>query len=913
MTKKIDSDNLDIIIFVRKDIKHDKMILADTVRIDMIRKQKKISFDIQTFEYNLSPKEMLDDFNIPLGKGCSGFIRGRAIKYPDPTFSMNIEILEDGSYHDSQYLAYDRSAGLFRRESILNEGNMIWDLKLGLLYASGQNNFDDEGSSIDNDCSIMYVTDTKLSPALRPYGWSEEGIPSVSEFLGPNILSLVGHKIVDGIPCSIYESIVRHAPLVFDISQIEYEDPRKQDYLVQYYLIDESIYDLEEEDFKRPAQFRPMQMSLYVRYQDDPKFKLIRFYKIEDFRPDLGGNDLRIAETFMSSDCYINQPEQLRLELDIVFDDIHPRPKLDVHKTILSENILRLEDQLIGEIMKRLQLSRLHLFEYELELLDSHLDLELILSDRTDAYKVEYWGSSVRPSHSEFKTQSIEYVVSSEEQCLLETTQTKNVGLLFYCPDENLMRADCIVVWDVFNPEITRATGDSIASCQVYKLKSISNQLETAIVDLNYLSLRNMSLEFDAQVGTGSRETMKLRGHILNIDLIRESRPKLLNSYSYSIDTDEIGNEDSLASRKTRSVSTIDYKSQEDCKLTCSQDIKCRSYSYCFKDDNRPKCIISSLDLKENNVDMQMGSIEMISDKVQVKGQGDLSYEIIYTENCNIYEQDHLYMFRQTTEFVLIEDKYINQILKAPTSAECARLSLKTESSTSRHISMFAYCSTSRNCLTDETMIKNWTLNSDSIQQQSMKGSICRLYRKKYQTYFTISSKSMASAPVSLEISTNSIEDCARECWVEHQQTCPAFDFCYPNTCRIHSNSNNSEGINVESKNNCLYFGRHSLEPVPEIGFWKRMPILVLCMFIVAGILVGFAIGIKMNNRFKLVKESRGSDVAQSNGGQTNRMSIRRMFGFSNFKNDDDNEDENDQELPTNSIQLDVMRPPNQD
>lgn len=886
------------------------MTLGDIISIGAIRQRYtvfvKLYIEFSSFQTNLNPLDILSEFNLPLGRGCSGFIKQKKFEIKFDSFIMEFDITSNGTILDNQMIAFDSRNKYMRRESSSDAYVKIWDIEEDLLFVISQQ--DGLASYHDKDsksCSILQVTNALLSPYLRPF---RQVSPNIIELFGSNEASFMGRTVYRNLPCSIYEIIHNQAPLIFGLTQEEYNDINILHYLVQFYLLDDFVHTSKNFDApKEPIKFHPIKMSLFGRYQNRRGYKLIRVYNINDFRPKLEGSDLKSSELFMASECYTDQAEQTKLEFSIVFDNIHPIPKDKLQDSILSKYQFQLERFLTDQITLRLGFSKLHLASFSMELLVHHIDLEMTIADRTDAYKIEYWGTAEKPDVSEFKDSDSRFIATSEERCIVESALAEGASMVYYCPRAGYGFGECLVVFDVGEPSMIEYKDPSKPSCEAYLYTRRDTQSVTANIDFAHLHLKQDPLEFNVKLGSTSEDTKYLRGSIRDFDITREPKIEKLDFHTYVIDESD--------STRIWSLESVTFKSRFDCERICNQDIKCLSYSFCSEASDNSKCIFSSLDIVESHADSQLAHKKLTSDAIELNGKDNSTYKLRFTETCNIFEPNPLNMFRSTDEFVLLSESHANQLKVTGSSGECAKLSANLDRQNSaNHVAMFAYCSVTKNCLIDENLITRATTNKSINGLVNHDGVVCRIYRKKYQSYFTISTKVSRTAPANrIEYASNSVEECARDCWYQRGHECVSFDYCSPNLCRINAFGNQSEGVELELNHNCFHYERQQPEePTNFLEFhrsWGPMSIVILCVSIVAGLFGGFLLGTRANQRLEALnftqlwrwprRESRKSS-------QNDHVNAREMFGFSRLH--DEYDSRNELQVPQSSDSIPMAR-----
>lgn len=837
---------------------------------DQIMTRLTIEFSSFQSRPNLNDKSMMKDFNLPLAAGCSSLVPKLHIKWPSGRNRILIrfnELDHNEAMINEQLFAYDQNSKYITREFTTDQDKLriVWDLNEKFMYSIDLN---------EETCAIIQIADSKLSPALRPMLSGDE-IPDPLSIIAGNEFSYMGQDIVRGLEISIYEHIVdrEEIPILFGLSVEEMAKyGANSEYLVQIYQTDSNTNSL-------------AQLNLYFRSSKDDQFKAIRRYEVTEFIGDLIGDEISASELFKASECFKTDAEELKLEFLVTFDDVHPTPKNEDYETILNRNKYQITKNILSTIMKKLSLNLLHLVSYEFEFTDSHIDSEIVIADQRFADKLTYLGQTGEPSPTVIQGLSDEFEVSDIRECIIKGALS-DAMTVFYCSQPESPGFKCSHSRQSF----VQPKESQNLTCSVYKLDEIRLKGETSAIDFDEISFKDVHFNVDAYLKSGSKNVVKLSGSVRRFDLVRQARVESISDHSYVL-TQSSPDQLSLTNSSTRTISSMNFKSQEVCEEACGQDINCLSYSYCLERSGKPRCILSSLDIVAWNTKDKITLPRPDSDKILVEGADGLDYELEFSMDCRIFEFNHLTRFRQTDEILPLEKHYKNQYRTTSSSVECAKLSTESErNNPNDKISRFAFCSLTRNCILDQNLISKVFDNSEPDDSES-ESYVCRIFRKKYKAHFIVSTKIIKS-PVESQIKekSQSTDDCAKKCLFESDDKCLSFDFCPPNDCRLNPISSATPGVELETNQGCLHYNLSSnfyRRPLETGKSDNHIHEIVLCIIAVVSTLAGFML---WNPISKGMKSLKSLSSRPQNEGSNNSRSTRKMFGFSKFQNESTSE-----------------------
>lgn len=818
---------------------------------------------------------MRNDFNLPFGKGCSGYVEQLQPDITSQSFSLRYEQQSRG---ESILMAYDHIGGYLRKE-LSEHLASVWDINENLLY-----HVDKTAPSFKSYtsypgemliCSVMDVCDDKLGSAFRPYEKSEKSL-DVLKMLGASFVGFLGRSTVRDLPCLVLESIVTEPPVIFGLTedQSNKKKTKTRDYIVQFYILEGKRSYSRDISLLPENGFWPARIVLFRRLLDQVTIELVDKLEIYDFYWSLDGWDKKGTRLFMAEECFDDEDEQLRLNTAISFDRIHKRYTKFEDIILLPMNKFKLEFDLINIIFNNFQISKMHLIDYSLKLKPHHVDLDMIIGDRKEDKKLVYYGEGQLPEPNSYETNRVILTSLSELSCVMKSSHIQDISLVLYCPKNlvsNTEYSTCIAVYDEHEPTISSSDHNKdakVQTCQIYRFEeSTIAKRGTNIVQDRAESLYSKSIEFVAQVPNIPGKLDLLKGIIKNYDVSQEVKLMTIDRYMFVVDNNEEQEKQVVSDKnkdvrrqqllvghnqRVRSFDSITYKSVEDCARMCSLDAHCRSYSYCSnKSANRERCILSSLDIRNSKVLEQLVNLSLgNNNQIQINGNDEQKYNLKLESSCNIYEHNYLSMFRQTDEMIRIDRSISKQYQKALTTFDCAKQSVDLESSSSEHhVAMFAYCAVSNTCLMDENL---FAISSGNPEYNNSDGDgdkendeekrrdvariddelVCRIYRKLYQTYFEVSAKSLKEetfAEKQDKLPFNNVEECARACWIPLGEVCASFDYCSPGSCII-----NRVGLkdidtsnDIEIREGCLHYERDlKLDELREKHLIGRQQIL---------------------------------------------------------------------------------------
>lgn len=923
-------------------------------------------FNIESFDGDgVKFDRLLDDFNLPLGRGCSQYVVQMQPTITSQSFSLKYEQQSRG---ESILMAYDHIGGYLRRE-ISGGSTSIWDINENLLYHIDQatvgtfktaTTYPDEMQI----CSVMDVTDARLNSALRPYMISSRSL-DVLKMIGASDVGYLGRGKVRDLPCLIFESIVSEPPVIFGLTenQLNKDKTNTREYIVQFHVLEGKRSYQNSQPLLAENGFWPARIVLMRRKLDLSTVEVVDQLEIFDFYWSLDGWDKKSTKLFMASECFDDEDEQIRLGTAITFDRVHDASvKKWEDMILLPSNKFKLEFDLINNLFNLFQISRLHLIEYSLKLRPNHVNLNMLIGDRKEDKRLVFYGEGQLPEPSSYETNRIVLSGHSEISCVLTCSHMEDVSLVLYCPQGLLPSGDsfCIAVYDENEPTITKANNRDANTpmCQVYRFEEskIANKGVDVIHD-KAGQLYLQPIEFVARAPGVAGKTELLKGSIKNFEVSQETQLITLNRYMFVVDTNKPPSTDqnndiktghsTNRNQKVRSFTSITYRSVEDCARMCGLDVDCRSYSYCSdKNQNSERCILSSLDIRSSKVQEQLVKSKLNDEsRIEVNSLSDgQKYALKLESGCNIYEHDYLNLFRQTDEVIRFNAEIANQFQRAPTTFECAKQSIDLESSSpEHHVAMFAYCAASNTCLLDENLFAitnkydqndNESKETDKDRERESNELVCRVYRKKYQTFFTLSADVMKRNEKQIEFAFNNVEDCARACWMRLGQICASFDYCTPGVCLVNQkNMKDAAGEELETRQSCLHYerdlnldelrkkhmiGRHEMladssdssDGGMSVGrFFQNIFTysLVVCAF-----MYGLVLGRQVNDKMDSLSILRQSVSAGPGVGSSQLFGIPTSLSESCENNQDENncgEGWNDDEAGgSNAIRMDVIK-----
>lgn len=915
-------------------------------------------------------KQMGDDFNLPFGKGCSGFVESLQPDVTSQSFSLKYQQQTRG---ESILMAYDHVGGYLRKEYSADIMS-VWDINENLMYhvdgttASLFKSYTTYPAELKT-CSVMDVSDDKLGSAFRPYQKSQMSL-DVLKMIGASFVGYLGRTTVRDLPCLVFESIVTEPPAIFGLTE-EQMDKKKtgtRDYIVQFFVL-QGKTTLDRDHVVPENSFWPARIVLFRRLLDITKIEFIDQLEVYDFYWSLDGWDKKGTRLFMAQECFDDEDEQVRLDTAITFDRVHKGYTKSEDMLLLPMNKFKLEFDLIKNIFDIFQISRMHLIDYSLKLKPHHVNLNMVIGDRKEDKKLVYYGEGQLPERDSYESNRVVLTRYSEISCVLISSQMPDISLVLHCPsdptsDQNV--PTCVAVYDEHEPTISNfndkeSDSDSKKVCQVYRFEeSTIAKRGTNIVHDKAELLYSHPIEFVANVPKVAGKTELLKGMINNYDISQETKLITIDRYMFVVDKDkdgervesDKGSENTIGhNQRVRSFDSITYKSAEDCAKMCSLDAHCRSYSYCSNKYANLRCILTSLDLRNSKIQEQLVNSKLNDNKeIQVLGYDTEKYTLKLESSCNIYEHDYLNVFRQTDEIIRVDKSVAKQFQKASTTFECAKQSVDLESSSAEHhVAMFAYCAVANTCIMDENLFAtgksaaNDESGDDDDEDERKKANtdqeiVCRIYRKRYQSYFGVSTKVLkrdSFKEKQVELSFNSVEDCARACWIPLGEVCASFDYCSPSSCLINQvGLKDIDENELEARESCLHYERDLiLDELRKKHLIGRQAILgglngntssdsmsvaktlliysiVFCAF-VYGLFLGRRLSDKMDAVSILRQSVSTGSTGQIGSRQMFPMSLNGLNGNSNHGSSngyDIPDDDGDEDGSSNAIRMDVIK-----
>jgi len=362
--------------------------------------------------------------------------------------------------------------------------------------------------------------------------------------------------------------------------------------------------------------------------------------------------------------------------------------------------------------------------------------------------------------------------------------------------------------------------------------KSIKgHQLEMTVEDYENTPVNRGSTP---RPGVQPRATYQIR--VRNSNVQKEVPLLVVYNYKYTLE-DGVRDEEYLehsssegrtaSSRQTRppkvrSFPMMNYDTIGDCARMCNLDVACFSYSYCHaaksseqtaKDDGGSRCLLSSLDIRSSSIETQL--LQAVSGEPVIvedaKADGTGKYNLTLDGSCAIHEKDYLDSYSETGEIVTMPAVDAGNYLQFETASECAKMALEVEGKQDHVVSQtIAYCPSTQVCLLDSNLFhslteRNGVKNIDeepAMDNEVPTGdeagsdeleSSCIVYRRKYQTFFHVSTGVFKRAngdndqqvrqkieglfnQVALKMGT--VEECAHACWMQLGSVCASFDYC---------------------------------------------------------------------------------------------------------------------------------------
>lgn len=851
-----------------------------------------------------------DELNLPLGVGCSEFVAETQIA-SSPAYKSFMMSFVRGSAQDLVSLAYDHEFNYLRKEhhgQSVSIWDLNEDL---LYHTDRQLTGKIYGGNLDElalaPCSVLSFdeavdSDGPASGIPRPFERHGESL-DVFKFLGLSQVHYMGQSIVRDLPCLVFETIVQQPPKIFQLEIQDYATKAASvEYILQFYVFkttanatDGTAEDSTSMGGPLPAgltsamvdHYWPARINLYTRQKDTAWVHLHESLEVQDFHWGLFGWQGKPSELFMMPECFDSEEEQLRLELSLAMKQTTPSKR----QTIFTNYKYKLELDLQSDLFKVFQMSRLHLTEYSLALLRHNILARMVISDRRDEKKLSHFGEGEMPSESAYKDHKLQLktgsAATSLDGCIMTAAHLEAASMVVFCPSQpdQPPSATCTVVYGESEPAIKRIAPTAAANkaaCQVYRFapseppKPAAHQLELIkrkLYDYKfYFALDDVS---GGQTQATTSPEMVLM-EVEDFDVTSQQQLVTISNYKFA---EPAGPAEKPAAgpatKLVRRFPSITYETAGDCSRVCNLDSSCRSFSYCEPSasststssaSDESRCLLSSLELRQSNVELQLVQAKLDSNlQVTVEARGlnaknstnlhGASYVLDLKSGCSIRERDFLSIFTRTNEFLRIRRQFAVQFSMASSATDCARRVIDLEDvEESHHGAAFAYCAGTGTCLSDENLfgtVKNAEAESVADEDEPNKTRhdelSCQLFRKRYQTYFELSSlvvkrgpESAEAAPAEsdsigqndgesselktrlvsgglrqIELARSSVEECARACWNSFGHVCVSFDYCSPQVCLINSiggpNDNlayDPKAVEYESRSDCLGYRR---------------------------------------------------------------------------------------------------------
>lgn len=842
-------------------------------------------FYFDDIDNDVAKKEkMEDDFSLSMGRGCSYFLPQIHPKLNSQ--SMVMSYVRKSSL-EPHMIAYDQAGGYLRRESP-GQRVTIWDINEGLMYNTDPSSvFGTLNAKIERDslCSVMNVADKNLHSNYRPF--EAVGQPlSILQLIGADSVAYIGRDVVREIPCIVFEAAFRYPPIIFGLtSSEELVRPKSSEtrFIVQYYIMHPDRNDAKqiEQHFSSMSdkEFWPARISLY---EVDPTAgtKLIETLDIYDFYLSLHGWPMKASQMFMAPACFTDEKEITTIEMTMIFDKAREQLINAEYFRILAHNKYKLEYDLLRSLFSDVfRMSRLHLVSFDLNLRPHHVSVDMIVGNQRDQKVLTYFGEGQAPWQGR---NTIVLDDQTEDSCVSAGSLIRDVNLVVWCPPVDTSKeTSCIISFGSNEPTIEKYSKPTEAPCQAYRLlDAIQTNPTTHDWTDRKRELIDWSFEFKAvdyyrEVAfTGTVHDVDLK-QALNLIYLPNKRfkPPKESSGENNEPTEEHNGEVKL-------FSEISYRSIADCAKMCSLDADCRSYSYC---QEKSDCLITSLDLRLSEVESQL----MHMNPVILDFTTHKKYELVDDQSCAVFERDYLDAFSQTEEQVQMDRRVATQMPITDSPNSCAKQAIDLETAVKdHHAALFVYCPTTSTCILDEELFRsvgsdgqansNGTRDSDDDAGEMEQEERCIMYRKKYQNYFHVSPKVYAlSKKDQMELSFDTVEECARACWNQFGRVCASFDYCSPKTCLINRHSETGKKTELELRNECLHYerdlkldelrkkhmiGRHEVLEgaldVPQMQpatFARVVLNLVLLTLVVGSFVLGLLIGGRTNDRILML------------------------------------------------------------
>lgn len=845
--------------------------------------------------------QMEEDFASVLGVGCGAQLQ---IIHPQlNTINYLIMSYSHWPSYEPYTIVYDRAQGYLKRESPGGR-KTIWDRQAMLRY--NVEPIDLPRTYVKRSlCSIINVgydsDESPLPSSLKPFREPNKDL-SVGQLLGTTEIAYIGRAKVRDIPCVVFESTSKVIPLIFNLtSTIELERSKEIDYIVQYYVLhprrDDTEHIITEFEHSSDKDFWLAQIRLYGRTSQG--IRLLETLEVHSFHFNLHGWSTKASEMFMVPECFKNEHEITSLEMTMSFDDVdHSESSNSLD--IFARNRYGLEFDLIDQMFSKvLQISRVHLIEFNLNLRPHHVVLDLMIGGREEQKRrLTYMGKGQLPPPRVGDKNRNTFENLPEDFCIMYASTIRDVSLAVWCPPKDITQSVCTIVSDPQSmaPAIESYNDEKEPQpCQAYAFDSDNSRP----ADYDWSLRKKKLLEWTFQY---TNSEVSVEGKVDEIDI--RHAIELIRS---------AGKRFSVPDKPTpepqtgivRSFPEMTYRSVADCSKMCSFDVDCRSYSYCSKTS---ECSITSLDLRKSEFLKQiMTTGSVITDKLNQD-----KYQINDRADCVIYERDYLDIFTLTKEEVQVSKSLTRSLLESKSAFECAKEAVDLESGLyDHHVASFAYCPTTNRCILDEYLVESpHQMNgTETVDDDDPRNEIrCIKYRKRYQNYFHVSPKVFVQNEEIHQLDIkSSVEECARACWHQFGQICASFDYCSPDRCLINEKSIREKGdkLMTEQRNDCLhyerdlrldllrknhYIGRHeALAENKQQPAKQKRPItfgyIALEIFLVTlitgsfilGLLVGNRVNDRVMGRFGSPPGVARSNMNGFNNNRSNRATRQRM------------------------------------
>lgn len=434
--------------------------------------------------------------------------------------------------------------------------------------------------------------------------------------------------------------------------------------------------------------------------------------------------------------------------------------------------------------------------------------------------KLEYLGKGNLPTRVNNK---VEVKGLAENDCVLHSTLFDDVSMVLSCPGDT-EGPICQIVYSLDKPVLDVASSDSDKhSCRAYKFNSFDSVVHSkSIIE----EMERDERKLDGKKWQVYDDNIKVfDGAIVAHEITRHNDV-------HRIDESMLMPEDVS--------STLNDVFFVDCNKACQLDLACRAYSFC-KDTK--VCSLTSKDVvygpwlfvkKEQQQDASNNETSANYNVPENSaGTNNKPYKLLEAKFCTIYEKNHLDMYSKTDDFIYVDKSIVANYHEMDLDV-CARATnILEHGDSSEYHPTFAYCGHPRVCLADLTKIRgsDKTENSANINDGTFDGDQqmfdnyerCRIYNKRYQSYFQMSSQILVeSANVKqVKILDKSLEECAHLCWQhDTHRDSDSFDHCVTKSddgksssmCVINTVTNDDVKLETTTKWGCFHYEKdHSL------------------------------------------------------------------------------------------------------